>query len=166
MEEMQKIIKQLEAENDILEQHLSEITSDSASAVCGSSSSGQTTPSLSSPAARPCIPAVKPPAEMLGGGNASDSQAQGEVYETQDQATEIPKIEAVGGDHGNNSTIHTTSPVSSTVSTVSMSPTPYHHRDNTSESSSQGFTERSSLLPSHELPSSITTTNNRTAIDC
>ncbi len=173
MEEMQKIIKQLEAENVVLEQHLAEISCDSA--VCASSSSGQATPSLSSPAQEPCVPAAKPPAEMLGNGSVDNSQARSETNgltnATQEQAKEIPKTEAIAADQASNAnTGQIASLVSSAVSTVSISPTPYHHRDSSSAASSQELTTQEltkrPCLPTHELPSSITTTNNGTAIDC
>jgi hypothetical protein len=97
MEEMEKIISQLEAENDILEQHLADITtststgtdsgsdyvatttsfphatatSTSSTAATNTTMSGQVTPSLSSPAQEPCTPHPdnKPPTEMLGNGS-------------------------------------------------------------------------------------------------
>jgi len=174
MEEMQKIIKQLETENEILEQHLSEITSDSSVCALSSSLTGVATPSLNSPAQEPCTPVTKPPAEMLGNGSVDSPQAQGEAITsvsttldaTQEQATEIPKTVAISTDHTNN-TARAAPLVSSAVSTVSMSPTPYQNRDNHSEEQSQEMTKRSlPCLPTHALPSSITTTNNATAIDC
>jgi len=160
---MQKIIKQLETENEILEQHLSEITRDSAN-IRVSSSSGVATPSLNSPAQEPCIPATKPPAEMLGNGSVDTSKAQGEVSLAQERTSEILQTASITTAHANG-TAQTVSLVSSEVSTVSMSPTPYQHRDNTSESPSQAINE-GLCVRSHELPSSITTTDNRTAIDC
>ncbi len=94
MEEMEKIIKQLDAENELLQNHLSEISSDSAS------SSGRVTPSLNEPARGPCSP---PLTSTIPGKDA---------HSIQDENTVIKQI------------LQTRNLISSCSSTVSMSPPP------------------------------------------
>lgn len=142
MEEMEKITKQLERENELLEQHLSDITANSNTNTLLSSLGGRVTPALgNSPAQTPSTPTVKPTVTSLG------SQAI-----AQQTSTAI----ANSALNGSAASVKPDYSMSSTLSTISMSPTPYqqNHLQAAAVHCSQEFSENNR---SHQLPSSITT---------
>ena len=160
MEEMEKIIKQLETENNLLEQHLSEITSES---LPSTTSSGRVTPSIVSPAMQPSTPDAKPPAQMLGNGNCT---APKEVEQSPQQIEDLPQQSVNNAFNENN--VQLTAVVSSAISTVSVSPTPHqgsHDKISTPTTSISQDLDSSPRFP-HQLPSSITTTSSQTAVGC
>lgn len=183
MEEMEKIIKQLEDENDLLEQHLAAITTDS---VVSAPSSGRVTPSLNSPAPRSAYPTVKPPTVSLDSGGQCSSEnlidMKGGTPQNaaviQEASTSLTPITAVASDAskpqheslkaGKGSSLPLTVLASSEVSTVSMSPTPHHNHVSPDSSTAGGSTNEMSRNLSSDplkLPASITTTSE-TPIQC
>ena len=143
MEEMEKIIKQLEGENELLERHLSDITSNSNNSS-SSSSAGRVTPALNSPTQIPCTPTVKP----------TDASLTSQQAATQ-QTTTANTNTALNG----NAAMCNAKPdfsLSSTISTISMSPTPYQ-QNQLQVAAGSCSQELSENTRSHHLPSSITT---------
>ena len=185
MEEMEKIIKQLEDENELLEQHLAAITTDS---VVSAPSSGRATPSLNSPSPKPTCPTAKASNLLLDSGGQCSSENQIDLKETTTQNTSVIQensnslvpVTTLASDSSKpqhdtlkaekNSFLPVTVLASSGVSTVSMSPTPHHNQDVSPDSSTTGGSstnEMSRKLTSDplKLPTSITTTSE-TPIQC
>jgi hypothetical protein len=137
VEEMEKIIKQLEAENKLLEQHLSEITSDSvATASVSSHSSGRVTP-VNSPATREA--------------KVSNTATLHGLGQKQRYSSLLDNVQS-------SKPCQRKTVISSGVSTVSMSPNAYLIRENKlSDDNSVGNQKNIEPLT---LPASITTTTN------
>lgn len=174
MEEMEKIIKQLEAENGLLEQHLSAITADSV--ISSTPSSGRATPSLNSPVQKSSCPAVKPPTQMLqiDDESTSENQLQKKEIAPQEITQQNVTKENISSSKANitseistpqhntvkvlkDSTLPRTMLTSSEISTVSMSPTPHENQDVSHTSSP---VVRKPTPEPLQLPVSITTTSD------
>jgi len=141
MEEMEKIIKQLESENELLHQHLCDLTSDS----IVTASSGRVTPNLNESAQGPCCPPVKAQPQSLDHKGATEPC---EVNVQHKQRTSEPQKIDPG------------SSICSSSSTVSMSPPPsFSKQGNAPPTCSQS-------LHSRLVPSSITTDDTGREINC
>mmetsp|Transcript_373 Transcript_373/g.530 ORF Transcript_373/g.530 Transcript_373/m.530 type:complete len:345 (-) Transcript_373:1494-2528(-) len=146
-EGMSKIIKSLEDENKLLQNHLAQISSGSHGSNTDSASSGQTTPSLNSPAQRASTPIKNPSTNMLGDNTTP------EASNAQSQVVRVASIRPADRLNSPETVSHENS------TQVTASPTPRQHQGSVSSSASDASRpSKRQCLDSYKLPECITTT--------